>query len=175
MTEITERICACSVPTAALLLDRSERTLQRWCEDGTLQVVHRDARRGSRQLVNLAQVLEFFGPHSAPDFAALIEAADAGHAEAETDLGLALLQEGKAVAAVAFFQRAARQDHPEAMHWLYRCYREGLGIERDENLAMMWLHKAAAQGHVIAQAQTSALRDLAVQQLASGAAARQAG
>ena len=105
----------------------------------------------------------------------LKKAADAGHAEAETDLGLALLQEGKAVAAVAFFQRAARQDHPEAMHWLYRCYREGLGIERDENLAMMWLHKAAAQGHVIAQAQTSALRDLAVQQLASGAAARQAG
>ena len=51
----------------------------------------------------------------------------------------------------------------------------GLGIERDENLAMMWLHKAAAQGHVIAQAQTSALRDLAVQQLASGAAAWQAG
>ncbi|MDD5000154.1 MAG: sel1 repeat family protein [Thiomonas arsenitoxydans] len=144
MPETTERIRACSVPAAALLLDRSERTLQRWCEDGTLQVVHRDVRRGSRQLVNLAQVLEFFGPHSTQDFAALIEAADAGSAEAETDLGLALLQEGKAVAAVAFFQRAARQDDPEAMHWLYRCYREGLGIERDENLAMMWLHKAAA-------------------------------
>ena len=174
MTETTERIRACSVPTAALLLDRSERTLQRWCEDRTLQVVHRDARRGAA-MVNLAQVLEFFGPYSTPDFAALIEAADAGGAEAETDLGLALLQEGKAVAAVAFFQRAARQDDPEAMHWLYRCYREGLGIERDENLAMMWLHKAAALGHVIAQAQTSALRDLAVQQLASGAAARQAG
>ena len=27
MTETTERIRACSVPTAALLLDRSERTL----------------------------------------------------------------------------------------------------------------------------------------------------
>ena len=80
MPETTERIRACSVPTAALLLDRSERTLQRWCEDGTLQVVHRDARRGSRQLVNLAQVLEFFGPYSTPDFAALIEAADAGNA-----------------------------------------------------------------------------------------------
>jgi TPR repeat protein len=25
--------------------------------------------------------------------------------------------------------------------------------ERDENLAMMWLAKAAAQGHVVAQAQ----------------------
>jgi hypothetical protein len=57
MPETTERIRACSVPAAALLLDRSERTLQRWCEDGTLQVVHRDVRRGSRQLVNLAQVL----------------------------------------------------------------------------------------------------------------------
>ena len=172
MSETAPRVFACSVPTAALLLDRSERTLQRWCEDGTLQVVSRHVGRANRQLVDLAQVLELFGPHAEPDFAALIEAADAGHAEAETDLGLVLLQEGKAAAAVAFFQRAVRKDDPEAMHWLSRCYREGLGVGRDENLAMMWLHKAAAHGHVIAQAQTAALRELAVQQLGSGAVAR---
>ena len=172
MSETTPRVFACSVPTAALLLDRGERTLQRWCEDGTLRVVSRHAGRANRQLVDLAQVLELFGPYSEPDFAALIEAADAGGGEAETDLGLVLLQEGKAAAAVAFFQRAARQGDPEAMHWLYRCYREGLGIKPDMNLAMMWLHKAAACGHAIAQAQTEALRNLAAQQLASDAAAR---
>lgn len=170
MSQPAEREFACSISTASLLLDRSERTLQRWCDDGTLRVVQRHARKASRQLVDLSQILELFGPYSEPDFAALIEDADAGTSQAQNDLGLVLLQEGKAVAAVAFFQHAARQDDPEAMHWLSRCYREGLGVEKDENLAMMWLYKAAALGHVIAKAQADAVRALATQQLRSQAA-----
>ncbi|SCC95934.1 Sel1 domain protein repeat-containing protein (fragment) [Thiomonas sp. X19] len=60
------------------------------------------------------------------------------------------------------------------MHWLYQCYMKGLGVERDENLAMMWLNKAAAHGHAIAKAQADAIRALALQRLqASGPTAPQ--
>ena len=157
---------------AATLLGRNKRTVQRWCEDGTLKVVDCEPIKGQRLAVDLAQVLYLFGPHAEPDFAGLIVAADRGDAAAQTNLGLVLLQEGKADAAITLFESAAQQDDPEAMHWLYRCYKDGLGVGRDENLAMMWLHKAAAHGHAIAQAQTHALRTLALQQLQAGAESR---
>ncbi len=150
---------------AALLLERNKRSIQRWCENGTLQVVHGDASKGQRLFVDLTQILDLFGPCSEPNFADLIVAADTADPQAQNDLGLVLLQEGKAQAAVMLFEEAARQDYPEAMHWLYQCHQKGLGVNKDENLAMMWLHKAAAHGHTIAKAQTQAIRGLAVQQL----------
>ncbi len=161
----TEHPVSCSIQTASILLSRSKRTLQRWCEDGTLHVVPCDSGKGQRQRIDLTQILEMFGPCAEPDFAALVVAADDGGAEAQNDLGMVLLQEGKAEAAVAFFQESAQQDYPEAMHWLYQCHMKGLDVERDENLAMMWLHKAAAHGHAIAKAQAEAIRAMALQQL----------
>jgi len=37
------------------------------------------------------------------------------------------------------------------MQWLGHCYINGRGVPKDEHLGIMWIAKAAAQGHVIAQ------------------------
>lgn len=162
----TEHPASCSIQTASILLNRNKRTLQRWCEDGTLHVVACDPGK-QRQRIDLTQILGLFGPCAEPELAALIVAADSGAPDAQNDLGMVMLQEGKAQGAVAFFQESAQQGYPEAMHWLYQCHLKGLGVKRDENLAMMWLHQAAAHGHAIAKAQADALRGLAVRQLQS--------
>jgi hypothetical protein len=152
---------------------RNKRTLQRWCEEGTLRVVQCDPGKAQRQLIDLTQVLQMLGPCTESDFAALVVAADEGSADAQNDLGMVLLQEGKEEPAIAFFEASAQQGCPEAMHWLYQCRMKGLGVEKDENLAMMWLHKAAAYGHAIAKAQADAIRAMALQQLRAGPPAPQ--
>jgi TPR repeat protein len=43
------------------------------------------------------------------------------------------------------------------MQWLGHCYINGKGVQKDENLGVMWLAKAAALGHVIAQGQMNGL------------------
>ena len=48
------------------------------------------------------------------------------------------------------------------MHNLAKLYLQGCGVEKDENTALMWLAKAAAYGHVIAEQQMLALRQRAV-------------
>ena len=50
----------------------------------------------------------------------------------------------------------------DAMHNLAKLYFQGCGVEKDENTALMWLAKAAAYGHVIAEQQMLALRQRAV-------------
>lgn len=159
----------CSRHIAALVLGKSERTLKRWCDEGVLQS---RAEASGRAMVCLSGVLSRLGRAPDPELAELILEADHGNAAAQNDLGMLLLKEGISNGAFALFQQAAQQNDPDAMHWLYRCYQQGLGVERNENLAMMWLHKAAAHGHAIAKAQADALRDLAVRQLQSGAGLR---
>ena len=82
-----------------------------------------------------------------------LAAADAGSPEAQDDMGQFFLEARKYEAALYWLEQAARQDHPDAMQTLGRCYASGEGVPKDENLAIMWLAKAAAHGHVIAQAQ----------------------
>ena len=43
------------------------------------------------------------------------------------------------------------------MHNLAKLYFQGLGVPQDENTGLMWLAKAAAHGHVIAEQQMAAL------------------
>lgn len=155
----------CSIVTASILLGRSERTLQRWCEEGTLRAVHRDPRKSQRQLIDLSQVLDRFGPVPDAGFAELVVQADRGDANAQTDLALALLASEHDTAAVTFLEAAARQGRPEAMHWLFLCHVQGRGVPRDEDQAMAWLNKAAASGHAIAREQARALRVAALRQL----------
>lgn len=35
------------------------------------------------------------------------------------------------------------------MHLLGRCYIDGNGLQRDENIGIMWIAKAATLGHLI--------------------------
>lgn len=83
----------------------------------------------------------------------LIQDADTGNAEAQNDLALLFLENSKPRAAIYWLELAAKQDYPDAMHWLGRCHIDGNGVLQDENLGMMWLAKAAAHGHAISQAQ----------------------
>ena len=168
---------ACSRRMASLVLGRSERTVRRWCDDGTLRVVGSDA--GGRALVALDQVLDMMADGSAEEGAApaaadsaqrphwlrLILDADAGDADALTCLATELLHAGRAAGAVALLLDAAQLQQADAMHWLSHCHLHGLGVARDTDLALMWLHRAAAQGHAVARAQSRALRALCLQGL----------
>jgi TPR repeat protein len=89
----------------------------------------------------------------------LIAEADSAIAEAQNDLALLFLLHGKPQGAIYWLELAVKQEYSDAMHWLARCYFEGNGVLKDENMGMMWLAKAASQGHKISQAQMQAMRD----------------
>lgn len=81
----------------------------------------------------------------------LIAQADAGNAEAQNDLALLFFSHARPKKAIYWLELAIKQKHTDAMHWLGRCYIEGNGLLRDENLGLMWLSRAAAEGHIISQ------------------------
>jgi len=147
-----------SIATAITLTEWSRRTLWRRISDGSLaRVDDNDASDKTRI------PLEAIKPHiciplDQQDFD-LIRDADAGHAEAQTDLALIFLSNAKPEGAVYWLELAAKQDYADAMHWLSRCYLDGTGVPKDENLGLMWLAKAASRGHVISQGQMQAMRD----------------
>lgn len=159
---------ACTRRMASVVLGRSERTVRRWCDDGILRLVGSDA--AGRALVCLDQVLDMLeqepggaaAPPAAPreHWMRLVLDADAGDADALACLGAELLLQGRTAGAVSLLGEAAQQQHADAMHWLSHCHLHGLGVERDADLALMWLHRAAAQGHAVARAQSRALRQL---------------
>lgn len=157
---------------ASVVLGRSERTVRRWCDEGTLHLVGSDS--AGRALVALEQVLDMLdalgaaapcgGDAQLPrqQWMRLVLDADAGDADALAGLGTQLLHEGRVAGAVSLLQEAAQLQHADAMHWLSHCHLHGLGVERNADLALMWLHRAASQGHAVARAQSLALRRLAL-------------
>lgn len=88
----------------------------------------------------------------------VLQKADAGHADAQNDIGQLLTGSRHYDGALHWIRQAAAQDHPDAMQWLGRMYASGEGVERDENFALMWIAKAAAFGHVIADQQIKFIR-----------------
>jgi hypothetical protein len=149
-----------SITLAASLVDRSERTVGRWLDRKTGEKVSLDRLVEVAKANDSQLVIPLDGPE---DLAMLLKVDEGlrarGHetAAAFTDLALAFLQAGAHAPAVSWLTRAA-DDSPEAMHWLGRCYLEGLGVAADYDTGMMWLHKAAAAGHIISKAQTAAQR-----------------
>lgn len=81
----------------------------------------------------------------------LIAKADEGVAEAQNDLALLFLSHSKPKHAIYWLELAIKHKHTDAMHWLGRCYIEGRGVAQDGNLGIMWLARAAAEGHVISR------------------------
>lgn len=145
-----------SIASAITLTEWSESTFRRRIADGFL-TRHIEPGPGGRAMVDL----ESIKPHASipleEEDDQLIQDADAGNAEAENDLALLFLANGKPRAAIYWLELAAKQDYPDAMHWLGRCHIDGNGVLQDENLGMMWLAKAAAHGHAISQAQMQAM------------------
>jgi TPR repeat protein len=55
-------------------------------------------------------------------------------------------------------QKIAEQDNAEAQYYLGLCYREGIGIEKNEEEAVKWFRKAAEQDHYDAQKELARLQ-----------------
>lgn len=81
---------------------------------------------------------------------AFIEDADAGGHEAQCDLGLLFLGQGRPAEAVSWLNKAAQHLPPEAMQWMGRCYIAGTGVAADEAAGIDWIAQASRRSHVTA-------------------------
>jgi TPR repeat protein len=147
-----------SLAAAITLTEWSERTFWRRFADGS---VKREVESGGngKSMVHLESIEAHFAIPLAPEDLALVQQADRGDPSAQNDLALIFLAGGKTRGAIYWLELAAKQDCADAMHWLARCYLDGNGVAPDDYLGLMWLSRAAAQGHLISQGQLQAMRD----------------
>ena len=151
---------AISIDATIAITALSRRTWWRRISQGNVSRVSDDGR--GRAMLVLAEVVPYICILLEPDDLALILRADAGHADAQNDIGQLFSIAGKHESALYWLQQAVRKDHPDAMQWLGSCYLRGAGVPKDENLGLMWIAKAASHNHVIAQAQINALSPYSV-------------
>lgn len=111
-----------------------------------------------RALLSLEQAREALGLPDDPDTVELLVAADQGDTEAQSELALIFAEAGRDDVAVYWWRLAAEQGHPDAMQHLGRCYAEGAGVERSEEMGIMWIAKAAMKSQPIARAQIRSMR-----------------
>ncbi|MDB5770386.1 MAG: Sel1-like [Burkholderia sp.] len=147
-----------SLASTVSLTARSERTLWRWIADGTLTRSGDNAKYG-KAMVQLESIIPYVCIQINTKDHDLIVNADNGDAEAQNDLALLFMSYAKPESAIYWLKLAADQNYADAMHWLGRCYIDGNGVARDENLGIMWLSKAAAHSHSISQVQMQSMRD----------------
>lgn len=140
-----------NIATAMTLTGWSERTFWRRFADGS---VRRDTSSAAgKSMVEFDSIKpHMLIPLGVEDYS-LVQAADAGNAEAQTDLALLFISHHKLKQGIAWLEAAVKQEHAAAMRLMGRCHIEGQGVDRDDNLGMMWLARAAAKGDPIAQAQ----------------------
>jgi uncharacterized protein len=140
-----------SVDSAVVVTKWSRRTWWRRIADGDATRLDDDSK--GRAMLSFAEVqAQIYVPMNPEDLACLVRA-DAGDAEAQNDIGQLFLNAGQPEAGVYWLQLATKQDHADAMQCLGSCYVSGDGVPKDANIGIMWIAKAAAHGHVIAQAQ----------------------
>ena len=145
-----------SVEAAIAITERSRSTWWRRIAKGEITRVADDAR-GRAMLLWSEVVPQICVPMEPVDLTFVLRA-DAGDAAAQNDIGQFFSIAGKYKIALYWLQQAAQQDHPDAMQWLGRCYISGDGVPKNDNLGIMWIAKAAAHDHVIAQTQIKGLR-----------------
>jgi len=146
---------AISMEAAVALTGLSKRTLWRRLAEGLLQKLPAAA---AVTRLELDGVLALAGLELGAEERALLCQADAGDAAAQAEIGQFCFRAGRPAAAVYWFNLAAAQNHADAMQCLGQCYAAGTGVARDDNLALMWIAKAAAHGHRIAQRQMAGLQ-----------------
>lgn len=148
-----------SLETAALITGRSKRTWQRRIADGLAEKLESDPL--GRTMIPLRDIAPSIPFRMSTEDLEQLALADAGAPEAQDDMGQLFLAAGHLDVAIYWLEQAAQQNYPNAMQCLGRCYLAGEGVPKDENLAVMWIAKAAAHGHVIAQGQMQTLRGVA--------------
>ena len=140
-----------SLSTATILTGLSKRTL--WRRIGSGELPRGDS--GGKAMIDIAAIADSF---MVPAEIELVLQADRGIPEACNDLALLFLDAKRDTEAVVWLRKAAAADHPDAMHWLGRCFVEGRGVPKDADLGTMWLARSAAHGHAISKAQMAAMR-----------------
>lgn len=143
--------------TAITLTGWSERTFWRRFADGSVIRGEKSGAKGKAMVLITSLTEHFCIPISSDDLA-LIESADNGDAQAQTDLALIFHANRKFKECVFWLQSAAKADYAPAMRWLGICHFNGEGLPPDDNLGIMWLARAAASGDRIALAQMQAMR-----------------
>ncbi len=158
---------AITIDTAAMLMQLSKRTLWRHLSEGKLSQQPKDSEGRAMILIEeiagqlAIRLLPPAQPANQPasadeDEYVLLAEADRGNSDAQNDLALLCLEQGQHAFALHYFQRAAEQNHADAMHYLSSLYEQGLGVPPCSDTALVWLTKAAACGHAIARAQLAA-------------------
>lgn len=148
-----------SITTATTLTGWSRRTLWRRISDGTLRREASNLLEGNKTKIHLSTIKRHICIPLDPDDFELIENADAGETEAQTDLALLFLLNKKPENAVYWLELAVKRDSANAMYLLGRCYIDGNGISQNNNLGIMWIANAASRGHVLARGQMQAIHD----------------
>lgn len=146
-----------SLATAVSITDLSENTLRRRIAQGIMTRTIEEGSNGRSMISFDILKAECCFPLNDDDLT-LIKEADQGISEAQNDLALLFLSHKKPRKAIYWLKLAIKQQNKDAMHWLGRCYIEGNGIAPDENLGLMWLAKAAAEGHFISREMMQSIR-----------------
>lgn len=150
---------AISLDTTIVVTGISKRTLWRRLTDGLITRMENDER--GRAMLAFDDLMPLLCIPVEPEDYELFIDADAGDANAQNDLALLFLDADKPDIALHWLQAAVSGRRSavgvDAMHNLANLYFTGIGVEKDENTGLMWLAKAAAHGHVIAERQMAAL------------------
>lgn len=137
-----------SLDSAVMISNWSRRTWWRRITEGIVSRLA-DDDRGRTMLPWSAVQGQLAIPFNEADIAVLADA-DRGDAAAQNDIGQLLAIGGCHEASLYWVRQAADQDYSDAMQWLGQAYATGKGVPKDDNLALMWIAKAAAKGHIIA-------------------------
>lgn len=147
-----------SLETAERLTGLSRRTLWRRVARGVFKGFGRqESVHGHGPRISLAVVLEDIPATLEPGDEDIFLRADQGDPEAQNDVGLIFMEEERYDLALPWLQLAAEQEYPDAMHWVGRCYIAGHGVDKDDNLGLSWIKRAAKKGHLISQRQIESL------------------
>jgi hypothetical protein len=147
---------AISLEAAIAMTGISKRTLWRRVSDGTIAKHKEDAR--GRAMLAFAQIVGLIKLELSDEDLHMIVKADSGNANAQADVGGMFFVAGHIDAAVYWFDLAAAQGNADAMQWLGNCHASGLGVPKDDSLAIMWIAKAASLGHPVACQQIQGMR-----------------
>ncbi|HEX7864867.1 MAG TPA: tetratricopeptide repeat protein [Variovorax sp.] len=147
---------AISLEAAIAMTGISKRTLWRRVSDGTIAKHNEDSR--GRAMLAFAQIACLIELALSDEDLHTIVKADSGDANAQTDAGAMFFVAGRFDAAVYWLDLAAAQGNADAMQWLGNCHASGLGVPKDESLAIMWIAKAASLGHPVACRQIQGMK-----------------
>lgn len=157
-----------SLEAAIAMSNCSRRTWWRRIEKGSASKLPADTR--GRAMLVLEDVCPEIALAPNQQEMELMVQADGGNAQAQAEVGAMFAlayQQRKAqdsqpdkrlkTPALYWLELAAEQEQTDAMHWLGILHMGGHGGDNSPHLAMMWISRAAAYGHVIARAQMETL------------------